>query len=151
MRRGSGARIAAIVMAVLLVIYLVFVVQYSFVLIGTGIGVAIAMGVALLVLPVVAAWLLVREVLFVLRGERLVRIMGDAGELPVDDLPRLPSGRADAAAADAQFPGYKAAVEAQPESWRAWLLLGLAYDASGDRSRARWATREAIALEKSAR
>ena len=151
MRRGSGARIAAIVMAVLLVIYLVFVVQYSFVLIGTGIGVAIAMGVALLVLPVVAAWLLVREVLFVLRGERLVRIMGDAGELPVDDLPRLPSGRADSAAADAQFPGYKAAVEAQPESWRAWLLLGLAYDASGDRSRARWATREAITLEKSAR
>jgi hypothetical protein len=150
-RRGSGARVAAIVMAVLLVIYLVFVVQYSFVLIGTGVGVAVAMGIALIVLPLVAAWLLVREVLFVLRGERLVRIMGDAGELPVDDLPRLPSGRADAAAADAQFPAFKAAVEAQPESWRAWLLLGLAYDASGDRSRARWATREAITLEKAGR
>jgi len=150
-RRGSGARIAAIVMAVLLVIYLVFVVQYSFVLIGTGIGVAIAMGIALLVLPVIAAWLLAREILFVLRGERLVRLMGEAGELPVDDLPRLPSGRADAAAADAQFPAYKAAVEADPDSWRAWLLLGLAYDASGDRSRARWATREAIKLEKAAR
>ena len=145
------ARIAAITMAVLLVVYLVFVVQYSFILIGTGIGVAIAMGVALLVLPLIAAWLLAREILFVLRGERLVRLMGEAGELPVDDLPRLPSGRADAAAADAQFPAYKAAVEADPDSWRAWLLLGLAYDASGDRSRARWATREAIKLEKAAR
>ena len=29
--------------------------------------------------------------------------------------------------------------------------LGLAYDASGDRGRARWATRRAIALERSAR
>jgi hypothetical protein len=141
-------RVAAIVMAVLLVIYLVFVVHYSFVLIGTGIGVAIAMGIALLVLPLIAAWLLAREVQFVLRGEKLVKRMGAAGELPVDDLPRLPSGRADAAAADAQFPAYKAAVEADPESWRAWLLLGLAYDASGDRSRARWATREAIKLSR---
>ncbi|MET4580946.1 uncharacterized membrane protein (DUF485 family) [Conyzicola nivalis] len=141
-------RVAAIVMAVLLVIYLVFVVHYSFVLIGTGIGVAIAMGIALLVLPLIAAWLLAREVQFVLRGEKLVKRMGAAGELPVDDLPRLPSGRADAAAADAQFPAYKAAVEADPESWRAWLLLGLAYDASGDRSRARWATREAIRLSR---
>jgi len=143
------ARAAAITMAALLVLYLVFVVHYSFVLIGTGIGVAIAMGVALLVLPLIAAWLLAREVQFVLRGEKLVREMGKAGELPVDDLPRLPSGRADADAADAQFPAYKAAVEAEPDSWRAWLLLGLAYDASGDRSRARWATREAIKLSRS--
>ena len=143
-------RIAAITMAVLLAIYLVFVVNYAFVLIGTGVGVAIAMGVALLVLPVIAAWLLYREIAFVLRGERLVRRMGAAGELPVDDLPRLPSGRADAEAADAQFPAYKAAVEQNPDSWRAWVLLGLAYDASGDRARARWATREAIKLERNA-
>ena len=141
-------RVAAIVMAVLLVIYLVFVVHYSFVLIGTGIGVAIAMGIALLVLPLIAAWLLAREVQFVLRGEKLLRRMGAAGELPVDDLPRLPSGRPDPAAADAEFPIYHAEVEADPESWRAWLLLGLAYDASGDRSRARWATREAIRLSR---
>lgn len=143
-----SARIVAIVMAVLLVLYLAFVVQYSFVLMGTGEGVGIAMGVALLVLPLIAGWLLAREVQFVLRGEKLVSRMGAAGELPVDDLPRMPSGRAVVAAADAQFPAYKAAVEADPDSWRAWLLLGLAYDASGDRSRARWATREAIRLSR---
>jgi hypothetical protein len=143
-----SARISAIVMAALLVIYLAFVVQYSFVLVGTGEPVAIAMGVALIVLPLIAAWLLVREILFVVRGERLVRLLRDAGALPVDDLPRLPSGRIDATAADAQFPAYQAAVEAEPESWRAWVLLGLAYDASGDRPRARWATREAIRLER---
>jgi hypothetical protein len=146
-----SARVSAIVMAALLVVYLAFVVQYSFVLVGTGEPVAVAMGIALIVLPLIAAWLLVREILFVVRGERLVRILRDAGELPVDDLPRLPSGRIDATAADAQFPAYQAAVEAEPESWRAWVLLGLAYDASGDRPRARWATREAIRLERAGR
>ena len=34
------------------------------------------------------------------------------------------------------------------DSWRAWLRLGLAYDASADRKRARWATREAIKLSR---
>ena len=145
------SRIAAIGMAVLLVIYLVFVVNYAIVMIGTGVGVAIAMGVALLVLPLIGAWLLWREILFVLRGERLVRLLGAAGGLPVDDLPRRPSGRAEPEAADAQFPVYKAAVEENPDSWSAWLLLGLAYDASGDRPRARWATREAITLERAGR
>ena len=135
-------------MAALLVLYLVVVAQYALILLGAGEPVATAMGVALLVLPLIAAWLLAREVQFVLRGEKLVREMGKAGELPVDDLPRLPSGRADATAADAQFPAYKEAVEADPSSWRAWVLLGLAYDASGDRSRARWATREAIKLSR---
>jgi hypothetical protein len=147
--RRSGSRAAAIAMAVLLVIYLVFVVQYSFVLMGTGVLVAVVMGVALLVLPLIAAWLLWREIQFVLRGERLVRQLGDAGQLPVDDLPRRPSGRAETDAADAQFPVYKKAVEDDPDSWKAWLLLGLAYDASGDRPRARWATREAIRIERS--
>jgi cytochrome c-type biogenesis protein CcmH/NrfG len=145
------ARIAAILMAFVLVLYLAFAVQYSFVLIGTGIPVAVVMGAVLIVLPIIAAWLLWREIAFVLRGERLVRVLGAAGELPIDDLPRRPSGRPDRAAADAQFPAYQSAVEADPGSWRAWLLLGLAYDASGDTSRARWATREAIKLERAAR
>lgn len=143
-------RIAAIVMSVLLAIYLVAVVQYAFVLIGIDDWIARTMGVALLVLPLIGAWALVREIAFVLRAEKLMRTLRDAGELPVDDLPKLPSGRADPALADAQFPPYKAAVEAEPESWQAWFRLGLAYDASGDRPRARWATREAIRLARAA-
>jgi Flp pilus assembly protein TadD len=47
-------------------------------------------------------------------------------------------------AADEEFPRYKAEVEAAPDSWRAWFRLGLAYDASGDRRRARSALRESI-------
>ena len=141
-------RAAVIVMTALLGLYLVLVVQYAFILVSTGEPVGIAMGVALLVIPLIGGWVIARELLFVRHAQQLLRVLEKEGGLPVDDLPRLPSGRAEPAAADAQFPGYKAAVEADPDSWRAWFLLGLAYDASGDRSRARWATREAIRLEK---
>lgn len=144
-----SSRVGAIVMAALLALYLVVVAQYAVILMSSGDGVAIAIGVALAVLPLIGAWALISELVFVARGQRLVRLVGDEGGLPVDDLPRMPSGRIDPNAADLQFPQYKEAVEANPESWRDWLRLGLAYDASGDRSRARWATRKAIALQRS--
>ena len=143
-----SARVSVIVMAVLLAIYLVFAVQYGIVLISVGEPISTTMGIALLVLPLIGGWVLVRELLFVRHAQKLLRTLQSENALPVDDLPRMPSGRGVAEAADAQFPAYKEAVEADPESWRAWFRLGLAYDASGDRSRARWATREAIRLEK---
>ena len=138
-------------MTALLVLYLVFVTNYALVLINDSQPLAKALGFALIVLPALGAGVLVADLVFVVRGERLLRILRAEGGLPVDDLPRLPSGRADPVAADAQFPIYQAEVEAAPGSWRAWLRLGLAYDASGDRARARWATRKAIALERSHR
>lgn len=143
------ARIATIVMAALLVLYLVFVTNYAILLINSAEPLAKALGFALIVLPGIGAWVLVADLVFVVRGERLLSQLGSEGGLPVDNLPRLPSGRADPVAADAEFPIYQAEVEAEPGSWRAWLRLGLAYDASGDRRRARWATRKAIALHRS--
>ena len=145
------ARVAALVMAALLVLYLVFVVNYALLLINDDEPLAKAMGIALIVLPFLGAGVLAADLVFVVRGERLVKRLGAEGGLPVDDLPRLPSGRPDPAAADLEFPRYQAEVESDPESWRAWLRLGLAYDASGDRRRARWATRRAIGLERAQR
>jgi len=142
------ARIGAIVMAALLALYLVFVGQYSLLLINSEEPAAKAMGFALAVLPLVGAWALVSELTFVSRGQRLIAVLGAEGGLPVDDLPRLPSGRIDPQAADAQFETHQKDVEEHPASWRSWLRLGLAYDASGDRSRARWAMRKAIALHR---
>jgi hypothetical protein len=139
-------RLAAILMAVLLLVYLVLVTQRAVMLVLTGEPVGIAMGVALIVLPFIAAWAIGRELLFGARTEKLVRLMAAEGTLPVDDLPHRASGRPLRDAADADFPQYKAEVEAAPESWRAWFRLGLAYDASGDRRRARAALRQAIEL-----
>ena len=144
------ARIATLVMAALLVLYLVFVTNYAILLITSVEPLAKVMGFALIVLPLIGGWVLVSDLLFVVRGERLLAKLRGEGGLPVDNLPRLPSGRADPTAADAEFPAYQAEVEAEPGSWRAWLRLGLAYDASGDRRRARWATRRAISLHRSA-
>ena len=135
-------------MAVLLALYLGVVTQYAVLLIVSENGIAKALGVALAVLPLIGGWLLVAEIAFVIRGERLVARLGSEGGLPVDELPRLPSGRIDPIAADSEFPQYKTEVENDPQSWRSWLRLGLAYDASGDRPRARWATRKAITLAR---
>ena len=141
-------RIGAVVMAALLVLYLVFAVRYGLVLIGVGEPVPIAIGVALLVLPLIAAWALVAELLFAVRAEGLARRLESEGRLPQEQLPVLPSGRLDRSAADALFPAYQADAEANPDDWAAWFRLGLAYDASGDRRRARWATRRAIRLSR---
>ena len=139
-------RIAAILMAVLLLIYLVLVFQRGILLIATGEPIGIAMGVALFVLPVIAAWAIGRELLFGARTEKLVHILDAEGGLPVEDLPHRASGRPLRDAADEQFPQYRAEVEAAPQNWRAWFRLGLAYDASGDRRRARAALRQSIRL-----
>ena len=78
-------------------------------------------------------------------GALVVPVVADVGR--GEDALRL----VDRAAADEVFPRYRAETEANPEAWWAWLRLALAYDASGDRRRARSATRRAIALERSER
>ena len=87
-----------------------------------------------------------RELAFGLRTQRLGRELGQAGGLPVDDLPRTPSGRIDKEAADARFVDYEAQVQAAPDDWRAWYRLAIGYDDARDRKRARAAMREAIRL-----
>ncbi|MET0806471.1 MAG: hypothetical protein ABWX66_00950 [Lacisediminihabitans sp.] len=144
-------RLGALVMTALLVLYLVLVTQLAVRLISVDEVVAKVLGIALLVLPVIGLWALIVELLFGLRSQRLTTILAEAGELPLDDLPTRASGRPVREAADAEFPRYKAEVEADPGSWQAWFRLGLAYDASGDRRRARQAIRRSIALERSAR
>jgi hypothetical protein len=142
-----SAKTGAILMAVLLAIYVALVGWRAVQFIGTGEPVAVAMGVALLVLPIVAGWALWREIMFGVRSQSLVRRLDAEGGLDLG-LPLLPSGRPERAAADAAFPAFQAAAEAEPDSWRAWLRLGLAYDAAGDRRRARSAVRRAITLER---
>jgi hypothetical protein len=140
--------VGAMFMAVLLVIYLGFSVNYAWILISDASPLANAMGYALLVLPGLGAWGLVAEMQFAFRSQALMKRLEQEGLLPDKELPRLPSGRPDRGVADAAFPEFSAALQASPESWQAWLRLGLAYDACGDRRRARWAVRRAIAVAK---
>jgi Flp pilus assembly protein TadD len=139
------AKRTALVIAAVFVAYAVLLGWRGVLLIGTGDPVAVALGVAVLVIPVVGAYLVWREIQFGQQTESLARELAESGGLPVDDLPRRPSGRIDRAAADAAFAQYKAEAEAAPDDWRVWFRLSTAYDASGDRKRARASMRTAIA------
>jgi hypothetical protein len=141
-------RVAAGLMALLLVFYLVLVGWRAVLFLQSGEIAGILIGAALLVLPMVGVWALVAELRFGRNSERLVRRLEAEGGLPVEQLPIRPSGRPLRDEADAEFPVYRAAVDAAPDDWRAWFRLGLAYNSSGDRRRARGAIRTAIALER---
>ena len=130
----------------LLVFYLVVSFQRAVLLMTDPNPVAKAIGVAYLLLPVIGAWALVRELLFGARTERLAKILEAEGGLPEDTLPRTPAGRIVREAADLEFEKYRAETEAAPEDWRSWFRLSCAYDAAGDRKRARAAMRDAVRL-----
>lgn len=133
-------------MVVILVFYAVLLGAKGVAFIASGEPTAVLLGIGVLVLPLLGLGLVWREILFGRRSGELAAALEAEGGLPVDDLPRRPSGRVDRAAADEAFGARQAQVEASPESWQAWYRLALAYDDAGDRTRARAAVRRAIEL-----
>ncbi|WP_127820273.1 tetratricopeptide repeat protein [Microbacterium sp. CPCC 204701] len=144
-------RVGVVVMAALLALYIVLVGQRAWILLASGDPVGIAMGVGLTVLPLLAAWGVARELLFGVRAQQLGARLKREDALPQDEVAIRPSGRVVREDGDAVFPRYRDEVEAHPDDWRAWYRLGLAYDAAGDRRRAREAVRRAIRLESADR
>lgn len=142
----SKAKIGAIIMVVLLGAYLLVMVNRGWILLTDPEPIAKVMGVALFVLPVIAVWAIVRELFFGASMERLAKILEEEGGLPPDNLPRTPGGRIIREAADKEFEKYRSEAEADPDNWRSWFRLSCAYDASGDRKRARSTMRKAIKL-----
>ena len=143
----TGKWMAAVIAALLLV-YLVFLGWRGVDFIRAGGVVPTLLGIAILILPLIGLWALVREWQFGRSTQRLGSELAARGELPVDDLPRRPSGRPVREAADARFVEVRTKVEADPDSWQRWFELSCAYDAAGDRRRARSAMRTAIALHE---
>src|SRR5699024_9998521 len=119
-------------------------------LVRTGEPVGVALGAAVLLLPLLALALLVREWRLALDVQRMADELARRGALPVDDLPRTAGGRIDRAAADAAFEPARRDVEERPDAWDAWYRVAFAYDAAGDRRRARAALRTAARLRRSA-
>ena len=102
-------------------------------------------GICVVGIALFGVWSLVRELRFGMNTEKLARILHTEGLLPEDNLPRT-RGRIDRDAADKEFEVYRAETESDPQNWRSWYRLGLAYDAAGDRKRARAALRDAITM-----
>jgi len=142
----TSAKLGAIVMTGLLGMYLALVGERSIALVSSSEPVAVAIGSIMIILPAVAAWGIFMELRFGLRIERLGERLKQEDAWPQFDFELRPSGRPTKESAEAIFGRYRELVKNDESNWRSWFALGLAYDAAGDRARARKAMRTAIAL-----
>ncbi len=146
--RSKTFVISAVLTAVV-ALYLVLLAGRAVELLRTGDPVPVALGIGVLILPLLGVWVLVTTWRFGLRVQRLATRLADEGGLPdTSELPRRPSGRVDRDAADAWFADRKAELDADPDDWRGWYRIAQAYDLAGDRRRARDAMRTAVTLEE---
>lgn len=142
----TSAKYGALVMSFLVLVYLFLVGERSYALIISGDSVGVAIGSLMVFLPVVAAWGIFMELRFGLRIEKLGKVLTSEQAWPSFPFEFRPSGRPTKESAQAVFDIYRKKTEADENNWRSWFTLGLAYDAAGDRARARAAMRKAILL-----
>ncbi|GCD96358.1 hypothetical protein [Embleya hyalina] len=139
-------RVTALVLIAVLVFYVFLVGSRGMIAIRDGEPVTIVLGLAILLVPVVGAWYIWREVRFGFAMQRLARELEAEGGLPADELARTPGGRVDRDSADEVFERRKAEVEAAPDDWRGWYRLAVAYGDARDNARGRRAMLTAIRL-----
>jgi hypothetical protein len=144
----TSAKFGAIVMTGLLGVYLTLVGERSIALVNSPQPIAVAIGALMLFLPAVAAWGIFLELRFGLRIEKLGEILKKENAWPRFEFELRPSGRPTRESAEAIFGKYQKLVENDESNWKVWFALGLAYDAAGDRARARKAMRSAIPLSR---
>lgn len=135
-------------MSLVLILYFVAAGARAVALITTGTLLTVTMGVAMLVLPLIGAWALGRELFFGWAATRLVDRLDAMGRVPEEDIEVHASGRPVKEAAQAVFNKYQLDVESHPDSWEAWARLGIMSDAIGDRKEARAALTRAIRLQR---
>lgn len=151
MKRNNGnAKFGAFVMGILTLVYVGLLANTGITLLGINEPVAKLMGALILVFPLFAVWLTIREFIFGNQVERLASKIEKAGKWPEFEFDYRPSGRPTRESADREFSKYAKLAEQNESDAIAWFSLGLAYDAAGDRTRARRAMRKALALDAKA-
>lgn len=141
-------KVAVVVIALAMAFYLVLLGRQGLALVRTGQADAVVLGLAVLLMPLIGAWVLWSSLRAGFQHQHLARRIAAEGlELDTADLPRRPSGRVERAAADALFAQVRAEAEADPGDWRGYYRVARAYDVAGDRRRAREAMRQAVRLE----
>lgn len=142
-------RIGVAVIGAALILYFLLMGQKAFLFIASGDPIGIAMGIALIVLPLIGVWALVREIQFGVQAERLGTRLNAEGGMPEAETELMPSGRIAKADAEPLIQRYRTAAEAASTDWRAMYRLGVVQDAAGRRKDARASIRAAIDLSKS--
>jgi cytochrome c-type biogenesis protein CcmH/NrfG len=145
--KGVRIRLVVAVLVTVLAVYFWLLADRAVALITSGSAAGVALGIGVLLLPIIGIVLVGYELRFGWQTQRLARQLAAQDLLPDDSaLARRPSGRVERTAADAHFDVIRAEVEAAPDDWRGWYRLAHAYDLAGDRRRARSAMRHAIEL-----
>ncbi len=135
------------VMVAITLLYAFLLFERGVVLLQDGQPVAVIMGVAILVFPLLALATIFFEIRFGLRLAKLEKLFLASGmESPGYEL--RPSGRAEPESGKRIFEQLKAALEKDEQNFLLWYLLADAYDKLGDRKRARQAARQAISRAK---
>lgn len=133
------------------VAYAFIAITRAWVLLTSGDLVQILLALSIVVIPVLGVALIVRELWFGWRTRQMGLILTAEGGLPTYDGELTASGRPAKADADASFARYAEQAEENPNDWRAWFRLAIAYEDARDRKRARAAMRRAVALFDSVR
>ena len=139
-------KLSAALMGLLTLVYVALLSNTGFKLIGMESLVAKAMGALIMVFPLVAIWLTVMEFRFGSQMEKLSTKIEAEGNWPELAFDYRPSGRPTKDSAAKVFEQVAKKVAAEEGNYLNWFALGLAYDASGDRRRARAAMRRALKL-----
>lgn len=131
-------------LAILLLYFALIANQVTVLLAGDGASRAI--GVLLLVLPMLGMGFVVRGWRLGNATQRMAAALRGEGRLPVHDGDTGPDGRLTEDAADAVFEVARRGVEDRPDDWRAWFHVAYAYAAVRDGRMARKALTHAARL-----
>jgi len=142
----NPAFLAAIATTILLALYIGLVAQRALILLGSDALAGRLMGAALLVLPLIGAWYLLKEWRLGTTVQRMSTRLEEQGRLPVFEGAVSASGRLSDAAAEEAVSFASREVELAPGDWAAWFQVAWAYDAAGDRRQARKCLRYAADL-----
>ena len=138
--------LAAAATSSIVALYFALVAGRAVVFIGTSDPVAKALGIALLLFPVLGAWWLLHEWHLGTAVQRMADELESEGRLPIHDGEQDSRGRLTSEAQEAVFEVARRGVELRPEDWAAWFHVAYAYEASKDRSMARKSLRHAASL-----
>src|ERR1700761_3228277 len=139
-RRNMRLKLTIAFMCAALLVYIVLLGRSAVLMIGSGRAGAVAVGLALLILPAIGLWAMVATLRAGFAHQKLARLVAEDGlELDVSALPRRPSGRIERDAADALFDTVRAELDSDPDDWRRWYRLGGGRRYAGGRGRPRGA------------
>lgn len=142
----KSPKLGAAISISLLAVYLVVLTNWAIGMILAGSLIGVLMGTLVLAFPILGAYAIYRELRFGFRVEAMGKELESNNEWPVFQLVLRPSGRPTRESADENFKVFKKLAEDNPDDWKSLFALSLAYDACGDRPRARKAMAEAMAL-----